>query len=70
MEQNALRLIEAWKALAPYLELTGGPNDNDSPVAVVMDMQQWGKVSRRSVRDRTPESASMLSRWRRGGAAA
>ncbi len=43
--------IEAWKALAPYLELTGGPNDNDSPVAVVMDVQQWGKVSRRSVRD-------------------
>ena len=34
--------IEAWAALAPYLARTGGPNGNDSPVAAVMAVQQWG----------------------------
>jgi hypothetical protein len=43
--------IEAWAALAPYLARTGGPNGNDSPVAAVMDVRQWGEVRRRSVRD-------------------
>jgi len=43
--------IEAWAALAPYLERAGGPRGNDSPVAAVMDVQRWGVVRRRSLPD-------------------
>jgi hypothetical protein len=43
--------IEAWAALAPYLTRAGSPNDNDSPVAAVMDVETWGVVRRRSARD-------------------
>jgi hypothetical protein len=44
--------IAAWRELAKYLELAGrATNDNDSPVAAVMDVQQWGVVRRRAARD-------------------
>jgi hypothetical protein len=44
--------VEAWAALAPYLRATRerhGPID--SPVAVVMEIEQWSKVRRPPARD-------------------
>lgn len=43
--------IEAWQALAPYLARAGGPTPNDSPVGAVMDVEQWGRVRRRTAVD-------------------
>jgi hypothetical protein len=43
--------IEAWQALAPYLADTDAEPPNDSPVATVMDVEQWGVVRRRSATD-------------------
>lgn len=43
--------IEAWLALAPYLADADGGPPNDSPVASVMDVQQWGVVRRRTAAD-------------------
>jgi len=44
--------IQAWRALEPYLAGAGAaPAANDSPVAAVMDVPQWGVVRRRTVRD-------------------
>jgi hypothetical protein len=48
--------IEAWQALAPYLQRADGPPRNDSPVGTVMDVQQWGVVRRRTIRDERWES--------------
>jgi len=43
--------IEAWQALAPYLVRAGGTAPADSPVAAVMEVEQWSVVRRRSIRD-------------------
>jgi hypothetical protein len=43
--------IEAWQALAPYLTRAGKRAPNDSPVAAVMDVEQWSVVRRRTARD-------------------
>ncbi len=48
--------IEAWAALAPYLARAGEPSPNDSPVATVMEVRQWGDVRRRTARDHSWES--------------
>jgi hypothetical protein len=43
--------IEAWQDLAPYLARADRPAPNDSPVAAVMDIEQWSVVRRRTARD-------------------
>jgi hypothetical protein len=48
--------IRAWQALAPYLARASDPTANDSPVGAVMDVGQWGRVQRRTVRDARWES--------------
>jgi tetratricopeptide (TPR) repeat protein len=49
--------VEAWGALAPYLRTVGEDgHDSDSPIATVMDVEQWGVVKRRSARDERWES--------------
>jgi hypothetical protein len=44
--------IEAWAALAPYLQAAGEPQGpSDSPVSAVMEIEQWSKVRRPAARD-------------------
>jgi hypothetical protein len=42
--------VEAWAGLAPFLARSGKGEQNDSPVAAVMDVQRWPEVRRRSSR--------------------
>jgi hypothetical protein len=42
--------VEAWANLAPFLARSGTSDQNDSPVAAVMEVQRWPEVRRRSVR--------------------
>lgn len=50
--------IDAWAALAPFLEALDGPQQSgsDSPVAAVMDVRSWARVAPREQRDAVWES--------------
>jgi hypothetical protein len=49
-------VIQAWKALEPYLARAGAAVDSDSPVAAVMEVRQWAEVRRRTAHDDRWES--------------
>jgi hypothetical protein len=48
--------IDAWAALAPYLADADELPRPDSPVASVMEVKEWARVHRRSVRDESWEN--------------